>query len=261
MNNILVIPDVHTGLGEDTSRLAALGRFITKRRPHTIVQIGDFADMASLSSFDSALSKAGVVGDYAKEVQAVKDSLAILFRPLKKLQKKQRKNKKKIYKPRTILTLGNHDQGRYNRVIEKDPIILGSSISWEDLDYSLYFKEIIDYKKAIEVEGILFTHHLTTMMGRALGGAINPARALLNNAKQSVVVGHSHLYDYSVASKLDGTKMHGLSAGCFIGDQKFDYATGAQHLWTDGVSMLNNAKDGNYDLEFISTTRILQGVN
>lgn len=256
-SNILVIPDVHTGLGEDTSRLAALGKFIVKRRPDAIVQIGDFADMYSLSSFDGALSKADVIGDYAKEVASVQDSLKILFQPLRKLQKKQRKNKKKIYKPETILTLGNHDKGRYNRVAEKDPILVGSVVSWEDLGYDKYFKTIVDYQKTIELEGILFTHHLSTMMGRALGGAINPARALLNNAKQSVVVGHSHLYDYSVTSRLDGTKMHGLSAGCFIGDQKFDYATGQQHMWTDGISVLNNAEGGDYDLEFISTGRLL----
>ena len=255
---ILVIPDVHAGLDGDNERLGKLGRLITKRRPDSIICLGDFADMYSLSGYDSALSKAEIIGDYWEEADAVQTALDELFDPLYKLQRKQRRGKKKIYQPNTVLTLGNHDAGRYARVVEKDPIVLGRAISWEDLGYQDHFNTIVPFKEFWEEDEIFFTHHMTSMMGRAIGGSINPARNILNVAKRSIVVGHSHIYDYAIATDVSGRRIHGLVAGCFVGDQKFEYAKGSQHNWVDGISILNNVSDGDFDLEFISRRRIMK---
>ena len=259
MNNILVLPDAHVIVGEDVERFRALGRFIIKRRPTHIVCLGDFADMASLSSFESDLSKSELVGNYHREVKAVHKALDALFTPLRKLNKKQRKGKRKLYRPKTVMLGGNHEDARYDRAIEANPIILKGTISVEDLNYADYFDEVIPFKQAHTIEGISFVHYLSNLMGRALGGGVNPARNILSHAKQSIVVGHSHTYDYSISARLDGSKIHGLVAGCYTGDDKHhQYARGSSHNWTKGISMLNNAKNGNYELEFISQEKVFE---
>lgn len=257
MKNILVIPDVHVLSEDDYERLHYLGKLIAARQPDVVVQLGDFADMHSLSSYDSSLSKAEVVGDYWAEVGVVNGGLAVLFEETRKLQHSQRLGKRKIYNPKTILTLGNHDAGRYARVIEKDPIVLGKSISWEDLEYKDYFDVVVPYKEYHEEQGVFFSHFVTNMMGRPLGGGVNPARTILNHTKRSTVVGHSHTYDYSTTADIAGKRIHSLVAGCFVAGREFAYAKGSQHNWVDGVTFLNGAEDGDYDIEFISTTRIL----
>ena len=52
MSKILVIPDVQAKPGVDFQYLNKLGHYIVEKRPDTIVCIGDFADMPSLSSYD-----------------------------------------------------------------------------------------------------------------------------------------------------------------------------------------------------------------
>lgn len=258
MRNILVVPDVHVTVGDDLSRLKALGRYIVDVRPDYVIQLGDFADMYSLSGYDSTLKKAQIIGDYQSEVKSVHKGLKTLFKPLRQLQNKQRSGKRKLYKPKFIITLGNHEN-RYARVIEKDPLVLAKAIGIEDLHYHKYFDGVVPYKMPLQIADIIFTHHLTTMMGRPLGGAANPARTNLNRSNQSVVVGHSHLYDYATTTRLDGQRISALVAGCFIGDQKFDYAVGQQELWRDGVTMLHDVYHGEYDLEFVSTERLKRG--
>ena len=49
----LVIPDVQVKPGHDYSFLKAIGNYIVKKRPDVIINIGDFADMPSLSSYDN----------------------------------------------------------------------------------------------------------------------------------------------------------------------------------------------------------------
>lgn len=260
-NKIVVIPDSHARVGDDLTRFKVLGDYIVEERPTDIVSIGDFADMYSLSSFDSDLRKAKIVGDYQEEVEAVKAALDALFSPLRKLQKRQRKNKKKVYSPNTVITLGNHE-ARYDRVIEQNPIILNGTISIDDLEYGKYFNTVAPFKELHFIEGVGFIHYLPNLMGRAIGGSINPARGILNHAKTSVVVGHSHLYDYAVATTANKQRIHSLVSGAFlgIGDAHLHhtYAKGSSDNWTDGVSILHNVTDGDYDLEFISTERLMR---
>lgn len=49
---ILVIPDAHASPKHNNSRFDILGKFILDRQPDIIVNIGDFADMEALCSYD-----------------------------------------------------------------------------------------------------------------------------------------------------------------------------------------------------------------
>lgn len=257
-SNILVIPDAHTGIGDSVERFTALGEYIVKHKPDEIVCLGDFADMHSLSLFDSDYAKRDVVESYRKECLAVKKSLKALFAPLVQYNKRAKRQHKRRYNPNTTLTLGNHDQGRFDNMLKKHPLLLEGVIQWQDLGYEKYFKQIVEYKQGVTIEGVYFTHHAVSMLGRAIGGMIAPARQIVTHSNASIVVGHSHIYDHTVTTNIHGERIHGLVAGCFIDpDSTFNYAKGAQHAWVNGVSILHNTNEGNYDLEFLSIERLL----
>ncbi len=47
-----IIPDCQVKDGVDLSYLTWVGKYLAEKKPDVIVQIGDFADMPSLSSYD-----------------------------------------------------------------------------------------------------------------------------------------------------------------------------------------------------------------
>ena len=49
----LIIPDTQVKPGVDLNYLAWVGKYIVEKKPDVVVQIGDFADMPSLSSYDT----------------------------------------------------------------------------------------------------------------------------------------------------------------------------------------------------------------
>ncbi len=128
----LVIPDCQVKPGQSVKYLENIGRYIVEKLPEVIVCIGDFADMPSLSSYDTG-KKSFEGRTYKADVRAVHKGMEALLGPLLKFQEKQRKLKKKVYKPRMILTLGNHED-RKTRAVEYDRK-LEDLISIENLNY------------------------------------------------------------------------------------------------------------------------------
>ena len=108
MTTHLIIPDCQIKPGHDYSYLRSIGNYIVKKRPDVIVNIGDFADMPSLSSYDKG-KKSFEGRRYKHDVAAVHEAMDILLKPLRDLQARQRRNKDKVYKPRMVLTIGNHE--------------------------------------------------------------------------------------------------------------------------------------------------------
>jgi hypothetical protein len=81
----LVIPDVQVKPGQDFNFLKAIGNYIVKKRPDVIVNIGDFADMPSLSSYDKG-KKSFEGRRYKHDVEAVHSAMDILLKPLRQLR-------------------------------------------------------------------------------------------------------------------------------------------------------------------------------
>ena len=105
---ICVIGDTQVKPGQNLDHLEHVGRYIADKRPDVIVQIGDWWDMPSLSSYDRG--KASFEGRRVKEdIEAGYDGMKRMLEPIKKLQQSQRYFKKKVYSPRMVMTLGNHE--------------------------------------------------------------------------------------------------------------------------------------------------------
>lgn len=130
---ILVIPDCQVKEGVPLEHLTWAGKAIVDYKPDVVVNLGDFADMPSLSSHDIKGSKYFEGLRYKKDIEAAKEAMKILLAPLRDAQKAQKDSKHKVYKPRMVLTLGNHEN-RIDRAVNNNPTLEGL-ISTKDLDY------------------------------------------------------------------------------------------------------------------------------
>ena len=73
----LIIPDTQVKRGVDLSYLEWIGKYIVDKKPDVIVQIGDFADMPSLSSYD--VGKKSFEGRrYKDDIEAAERKLLII---------------------------------------------------------------------------------------------------------------------------------------------------------------------------------------
>ena len=105
----LIVPDTQCKDGDNFEFLSWIGQYILDQRPDTVIHLGDFADMESLSSYD--VGKKSFEGKrYIKDIQAAHVAMGQLLSPLKEFNVKVKRNKEKQYKPRLVLTLGNHEQ-------------------------------------------------------------------------------------------------------------------------------------------------------
>ena len=142
----LVIPDTQVKPGISLAYLSWIGNYIVAKRPEVIVMIGDFADMPSLSSYD--VGKKSFEGrTYKADIKAANKGMEALLAPMVSLNKRLAKAKKKLYKPKMVLTMCNHEQ-RINTAIEYDRKLDGL-ISFEDLKYEQAGWEVVQF---LEVE-------------------------------------------------------------------------------------------------------------
>jgi hypothetical protein len=242
-NSILVIPDPHATPGSSNVRAEYLSNLITDIRPDVVVVMGDTADMPSLSSYDKG-TKAFVGKSYAKDIEAHADFQDRMWSRVKK-------SKKKL--PRRVTLIGNHEQ-RISRAVNLQPELEGT-ITYKDLELEHWYNDIVYYVGAtpgsITIDGICFAHFIVSgNSGRPISGQ-HHAYSLLAKQFTSCVVGHSHTLDYSVRTRADGRKIHGLVSGCFVDGVPSYAGLGGEHWWR-GVCLLRDANEGNYDLQMIS---------
>lgn len=244
MTTILVIPDCQVKPGVPTDHLEWMGRFIVDKKPDVIVQIGDFADMSSLSSYDVG-KKAFEGRRYKDDVISVIDAQERLLSPLRQLQYYQYRNKKKIYRPRRVMTLGNHD-ARINRAINNDPKLDGV-LSIDDLQYEIYGWEVYPFLDVVTIHGIAFSHYFPT--GTA-GRPATTANAQLRNQHMSCVAGHQQGLQIATGKRGDGALLTSVIAGSFyLHDEEYLGPQGNQH-WR-GALMLHNCENGSFDLNLL----------
>lgn len=252
MNKVLVIFDTQIrpdNLELNRPLLQAIGQLIVKERPTHIVHIGDHWDMKSLSSYDFVKNNRLVFdgNEVAADVEAGREALYHMFKPLRNLQAKQWLNKKKVYKPQRHLTLGNHEQ-RIERFNELKGLVNLPAIA-EDFGFTVH-----PFLKPVKIGGVAFVHYAyNPLSGRPLGGT---AEHRLNKLKMSFVQGHEQVFKYAVEYLNDGRKISALVCGsCYLHDEEYKGFQGNNHF--RGVAMLHNVKDGMYDLEQYSVERLL----
>jgi hypothetical protein len=247
LSKILVISDQHADPRHSNERADYLSQLIIDAKPDVVVNIGDAADMASLSSYDKG--KRSFVGrNYRDDINCHVDFQSRIWDPVRARKKRM---------PQTFFLEGNHEH-RIEKALDLSPELDGA-ISFAHLELGEWYNEIVRYVGStpgkVTIDGISFAHYFVSgVMGRAISGE-HPATSLLAKQFHSCVAGHLHLADYSVRTDALGRKMCGLVAGVY---QDYDppYAGDAARLWWRGVVMLHNAEKGSFDPEFISIDRL-----
>jgi hypothetical protein len=240
----LVIPDIQAKPGVPMAHLNWIGQFIVRKKPDVIIQEGDFADMPSLCSYDKG-TKDFEGRRYKKDILAAKLAMDTLLHPLRTYNKKRKEAKHSQYKPRMVLTLGNHEE-RIMRAINQQPELEGM-IGYEDLPYEDW--EVHDFLKPVIIDGVMYVHYLTNpMTGKPLAGS---ASNQLAKAQHSFCVGHKQTLDVATYFSPAGKQTWGIVAGaCYQHDEGYKGYQGNHH-WR-GIIMLNDVVDGNFDPGFIS---------
>jgi len=242
---ILVIPDCQVRQGVPLEHLTWAGEAIIEYKPDVVVNIGDFADMPSLSTHDKPGSKFFEGLRYKTDVEVTKEAMKLLLKPLRDLQSRQKKNKEKIYKPRMVLTLGNHEN-RINRAVSNNPTLEGL-ISTKDLGYEKDW-EVHEFLHPVFINGVGFNHYWPVgAMGRPAG----TAAALVNKLHMSCIAGHQQGKQVAYGKRADGKSICGIIAGSYyLHDEGYMDQLSNRH-WR-GLVVLNEVVEGHFDEMFLS---------
>jgi hypothetical protein len=101
----MVIPDIQAKPNVSHDHLEWIANYAIEKRPDVIVQIGDWADMPSLSLYDKG-KRCYEGRRYVKDIEAANYSLERFERTLEEYN---RANPHDAYNPRKVLTYGNHE--------------------------------------------------------------------------------------------------------------------------------------------------------
>lgn len=241
MTTHCVIPDCQIRPGDDTTFLTAIGNYLVDKQPDVIVNLGDFADMPSLSSYDVG-RKAFEGRRYVNDVGAVRDAMQALLTPINKFNEKARKNGKKLYKPRMDLTLGNHE-ARITRAVEGD-VKLDGTISIADLQYERAGWTVHPFQNVVVIDGIAYAHYFVTGVA---GRAASSAAAQFRKTNMSSIAGHQQGLQIHTGGRADGARLTSIIAGsCYEHNEDYLGPQGNKH-WR-GLLVLHEVHEGEFDL-------------
>ena len=236
----LIIPDTQVKPGHSLEHLTWAGQYAAEKKPDVIIHLGDHWDMPSLSSYD--VGKKSFEGRrYTDDIEAGIKGMKAFMKPILKEQKRQRTNKKKVWKPKLVFCLGNHEH-RIERAIESDAKLEGL-ISYDDLQLKEMGWEVHDFLEPVVLDGVVYSHYFTSgVMGRP----VSNARLLLQKKMMSCVQGHVQDRDIAFARKADGTAVTGIFAGIYYQHDE-DYLTPQTNGSWSGIWILHEVNDGSFD--------------
>lgn len=246
MTTHFVLPDCQIRDGDDFTFLTAIGNYLVKKQPDVVVCLGDFADMPSLSSYD--IGKKSFEGRrYSKDISASLTAMETLLSPIKQFNNKAKKNKDKQYKPRMVLTLGNHEQ-RIIKAVENDPKLDGV-LSIDDLQYREFGWEVFPFLDVAIVDGIAYSHYFTTGIA---GRPASTAMAQLRKTNMSSIAGHQQGLQIATSERADGVRLTSIIAGsCYEHNEGYLGPQGNRH-WRGALMLHEVDGTGAFDLMPIS---------
>ena len=246
-NTHLVIPDSQVKPGVSLDYLHWIGKYIARKMPNTIIHLGDFADMESLSLWNKGKRSAEGVR-INEDIEAAVKGMEILLAPMRELQKQQQECGEEVYNPRMVILLGNHEN-RIERYVEDTPEMHGF-LSTDCLCYEEFGWEVVPFLTPINIDGVNYCHYFPNVMtGKALTGT---ALNMLKTIGESFTMGHRQTLD--VATRFlptSGRQQFGLIAGaCYTHEEGYKGVQGNHH-WR-GIIVKHNVHDGSYDPLFVS---------
>lgn len=248
---VMYLPDFQVKSGVPLHYLEWIGEYILYKKPPLIVHSGDFADMPSLSTYD--IGKKSFEGRrYIKDIESTRHAMDILLKPIRTYNARQKSFRQKQYKPRMVLTLGNHED-RITRAIESDAKLDGT-MALSDLGYEEAGWEVYPFLQPVIIDNIAYCHFFP----RGANGRVNQLTRGAPNAltqvkreMMSCTSGHMQGLDFGIYTAAGGRRLYGLIAGsCYLHDENYMGFQGNSY-WR-GIVMKHEVEHGQYDPMFVS---------
>lgn len=240
MTKHLVIPDAQVKPGNSVEHLSWAGQYAADKKPDVIINLGDWYDMPSLSSYDVG-KKCFEGRRYQKDVEAGNKAMDVFMAPIVQEQERLKRNKHAQWNPRLVFTLGNHCY-RIERAVNDDPKLEGL-LSYDDFNLKDYGWEVYPFLEPVIVDGVAYCHYYTSgIMGRPVPNA----KMLLQKQHMSCVQGHVQLRDIAYSMRADGKAMTGLFAGSFY-DHDEEYLNAQTNRHWRGIWMFHEVNEGSFD--------------
>lgn len=237
---VLVIPDTQVKPGVPTEHIAWAARYAAEHKPTAIVQLGDWYDLPSLSSYDKG--KLESHGKYfCDDKRAGDDALDLFMHTL-------RRHTGRAYHPRLVHLRGNHEN-RAGAVVQDNPNLLGT-ISLDDDAFHRHGWTVVPFLKPYKLFGCLYSHFWPQSANGRVTQSKNgapSARAQVQRVGATCTAGHAQGLDTAVVPGPMGLR-RGLIAGSFyMHDEKYAGPMG-NTMWR-GIVMKNDIRpDGFYEV-------------
>lgn len=230
MSRFVVIPDTQVKPGINLDYLSWIGKYVARSGADTVVMLGDFADMPSLSSYDKG-TKAFEGRRYKADIDAVHRGMEKLLTPILQVPAQ----------PEMVMLYGNHEE-RILRAINKQPELEGL-ISYDDLRYDEHW-QTVPFLQVKVINEIAFSHFFASgVMGRP----VTTARMLLTKKHMSCVAGHQQSIDIATSYRGDGKRLTAIIAGSAYVHEE-DYLSPQTNRHWRGIITLNDVKPrGEFD--------------
>lgn len=240
----LVIPDMQIKPGIDMTFVHCIGKYILDKKPDIVINLGDMADMESLSSYDK-FKRSYEGRRYKNDTESTATAQKILWQPVEEYNLAHPGRK---YKPRRIFLMGNHEERGY-RVTQVDPMLDGTINIKEDLKLKDYWDEVHEFMEVVVINGVAFSHYFGT---GPMNRACSTAQQQLTKMHMSCISGHQPGRQTSTGKAADGRLITSIIAGSSY-DYDLDYmgVQGNKH-WR-GIIMLHNMQQGAFDEVYIPT--------
>lgn len=191
MIKVLCAGDLHDAPGLSKDRFRWFGNMIVEERPDLVFCCGDIASFDSLNSHIKNDTLEGKLKpSFEDDMHSLAEALTELHKPLNLENQRLRDNKKKVYNPKFVLTLGNHED-RAKAYGQKNPEVgmllhaqinsLLAGFGWDVIPYQHYWY----------LNEVAFTHAPVDASRKPMAGAncsINAATHLMHD----LVHGHTH---------------------------------------------------------------------
>lgn len=235
-----MVPDTQIKPGVPLDHIKWIANYIVDKRPDELTLIGDWADMASLSSYDVG-KKAFEGRKYTDDIAVANEALAMLCGPIDAELARIERGHRTRWNLRKRITLGNHEN-RIVRAVNNDRKLEGL-IGIGDLRFKEFGFDVHPFLETVSVDGVAYCHYFVSgVMGRP----VTTARALLQKKYMSCFAGHQQGYDVATAYRGDGNRITSIICGsCYLHEEDFLGPQGNKHF--RGLVMLNEVADGSFD--------------
>jgi len=249
------VPDPQVQEGVPLDHLTAAMQYVVEHKPDVVIHIGDHWDMPSLSTYESKGSKYFEGRRYLADIEAGKEGMEALLRPLWDYNNHRKQMKMRMYQPRMVFCTGNHET-RVRRAVNAEPKLDGV-VSEQHFELEKFGWEVHDFLEIVNIDGVRYSHYFCnphSIMGSPVSGSMD---TMLKNVGFSFSMGHQQTMKYGVHYLGDGSVRQGLVAGAFYQHDE-EYRGRQSNAHWRGCVLKNEVRNGRYDPCFLSLQYLLR---